>query len=76
MIDPYTSTKKLKGSISKDERRMNSIDNGLMLCLQHHKQFDTHMFSIHPEVGIKQYFRMYLNRSISDARRILVPPPN
>ena len=31
-------------------RRMNSLDNGLLLCLGHHKAFDAHMYSIHPEV--------------------------
>jgi hypothetical protein len=30
---------------------MNSIDNGLLLCVKHRIQFDAHLFFIHPDVG-------------------------
>ena len=35
---------------------MNSIDNGLLLCVKHHIQFDAHLFSIHPDVRAYMLF--------------------
>jgi len=58
VADPFTAPGALKSTsrAGTDERRMNSIDNGLLLCLVHHKEFDTHMFSIHPETHIVTSF--------------------
>jgi HNH endonuclease len=55
VVDPYSVPGASKSSTSRlmtDTRHMNSIDNGLLLCLQHHSDFDNHLFSIHPDVGI------------------------
>jgi len=30
-----------------DPRRINSLDNGLLLCVQHHKDYDNFRFAIH-----------------------------
>jgi hypothetical protein len=57
--DPYSVPGASKSSTSRlntDARRMNAIDNGLLLCVRHHLQFDAHLFSIHPEVGISPIF--------------------
>lgn len=34
----------------KDIRRINSLDNGMLLCVQHHKDYDNFRLAIHPEV--------------------------
>ncbi|KIM81728.1 hypothetical protein PILCRDRAFT_37892, partial [Piloderma croceum F 1598] len=39
---PSTRTK-------KDFRRINSLENGMLLCLQHHKDYDYFRFSIHAD---------------------------
>ncbi|KIL63927.1 hypothetical protein M378DRAFT_163885 [Amanita muscaria Koide BX008] len=39
---PTTRTK-------KDSRRINSLDNGILLCLEHRKDYDNFRFSIHHE---------------------------
>jgi len=33
---------------TKDFRRMNSLDNGILLCAKHHAEYDGFYFSIHP----------------------------
>ncbi|KIL60201.1 hypothetical protein M378DRAFT_14286 [Amanita muscaria Koide BX008] len=39
---PSTQTK-------KDFRRINSLENGILLCLEHRKDYDNFRFSIHPQ---------------------------
>lgn len=41
---PSTRTK-------KDLRRINSLENGMLLCLQHHNDYDYFRFSIHADVS-------------------------
>jgi hypothetical protein len=58
--DPYSVPGASRSSTSRsntDSRCMNSIDNGLLLCVRHHLEFDAHLFSIHPEVGILYIFQ-------------------
>lgn len=53
VVDPYSVAGASTSSTNRqntDTRRMNSIDNGLLLCVKHHIQFDANLFSIHPEV--------------------------
>jgi hypothetical protein len=79
VADPFTAPGALKSTTSRagtNERRMNSIDNGLLLCLVHHKEFDTHMFSIHPEVGSSLSLMTYMSNSVSDTHCNLVPSSN
>jgi len=33
----------------KDLRRINSLENGILLCLEHHRDYDNFRFAIHPE---------------------------
>jgi len=33
----------------KDSRRINSLDNGMLFCLQHHQDYDGLRFAIHPD---------------------------
>lgn len=40
---PSTRTK-------KDLRRINSLENGILFCLGHHRDYVSFRFSIHPEV--------------------------
>jgi len=59
VVDPYSvpgASKSFTGRLMTDTCRMNSIDNGLLLCLEHHSDFDNHLFSIHPDVGIYMLF--------------------
>jgi hypothetical protein len=41
---PTTRTK-------KDPRRINSLENGILLCLEHHRGYDNFRFSIHADVS-------------------------
>ena len=51
IADPYTATSSENTTRNKrDPLRMNSLENGILLCLSHHKAYDTMRFSIHPEV--------------------------
>jgi hypothetical protein len=34
----------------KNFRRINSLENGILLCLEHHKDYDNFRFAIHPKV--------------------------
>jgi len=34
----------------KDFSRINSLENGILLCLKHHEDYDNFRFAIHPEV--------------------------
>ena len=35
----------------KDPRRINSLENGILLCLEHHWGIDNFRFSIHADVS-------------------------
>jgi len=51
MADPYTATSAANATRNKrDPLRINSLENGILLCLSHHKAYDTLRFSIHPIV--------------------------
>ena len=43
LASPSTRTK-------KDFRRINSLENGILLCLEHRQDYDDFRFAIHPEV--------------------------
>lgn len=45
-------------SPGKETLRINSLDNGLLMCLDHHKGYDTFRFSIHPEVSLIKFARL------------------
>ncbi|TDL17935.1 hypothetical protein BD410DRAFT_515844 [Rickenella mellea] len=51
MKDPFTKpgNKKQDGTIVEDSRRMDSTDNGLILCGNHHILWNMMMFCIHPD---------------------------
>lgn len=55
--DPYTDPANASNRFASpstrtktDSRRMNSLENGILFCLQHHKDYEDFRFSIHPEV--------------------------
>ena len=51
--DPANADSPLAGPSTrskKDLRRINSLDNGILLCVEHHKDFDNFRFAIHYEV--------------------------
>jgi len=57
MTDPYTDSANVGDPLASpttrsgtDGRRMNSLDNGLLLCVNHHRRYDSFQFSIHPAV--------------------------
>jgi len=50
VLDPYTKDKSRSARLGHDPLHTNSLDNGMLMCLDHHKGFDTFRFSIHPEV--------------------------
>ena len=51
IVDPYTATRTENSTRNKrDPLRINSLENGVLLCLTHHKAYDTFRFSIHPTV--------------------------
>ncbi|KAH9953389.1 hypothetical protein BGW80DRAFT_1411073 [Lactifluus volemus] len=59
VVDPYSAAGVSTSSTNRqntDTRRMNSIDNGLLLCVKHHIQFEAHLFSIHPDTHIVTSF--------------------
>ncbi|KIK00616.1 hypothetical protein K443DRAFT_100028 [Laccaria amethystina LaAM-08-1] len=59
VADPYSAagaSTSRNNRQNTDTRRMNSVDNGLLLCVKHHIQFDAHLFSIHPETHIVTSF--------------------
>lgn len=43
---PFTSP---STRTNKDFRRINSLENGILLCFRHHKDYDNFRFSIHPK---------------------------
>lgn len=56
--DPYTDPSNASIALAapttrtkKDPGRMNSLENGILLCLQHHKDYDELRFSIYPEIN-------------------------
>jgi hypothetical protein len=81
VIDPYSvpdASKSRTSRLGTDTRRMNAIDNGLLLCVRHHIEFDAHLFSIHPEVGTDRSFlgaclNPHFIRRISWLHSILAP---
>jgi hypothetical protein len=51
IADPYTATSAENATRNKrDPLRINSLENGILLCLFHHNAYDTLRFSIHPTV--------------------------
>ena len=51
IADPYTAMTEENATRNKrDPFRINSLENGILLCLSHHKAYDTFRFSIHPTV--------------------------
>ncbi|KIL63438.1 hypothetical protein M378DRAFT_164508 [Amanita muscaria Koide BX008] len=59
VVDPYSAPGASTSNTNHqntDTRRMNSVDNGLLLCVKHHIQFDAHLFSIHPDTHIVTSF--------------------
>jgi hypothetical protein len=66
VMDPYSApdiSKSTSRCLSADAHWMNSIDNGLLLCLQHHHDFNEHLFSIHPDVEIYMLFPIHVLKS-------------
>ena len=61
MMDPFTESDNVStpvkisghsfGSENVDSRRMDSLDNGMLLCLVHHCMMDNLWFTIHPDVS-------------------------
>jgi len=73
---PSTRTK-------KDFRRINSLENGILLCLQHHKDYDSFRFAIHPQTH--QIFAFHPATAALqdvevkapwDSPNVLYPPPH
>lgn len=56
VVDPYSVAIRSSSRQNSDTRRMNSTDNGLLLCVTHHIQFEAHLFSIHPNTHIVTSF--------------------
>lgn len=51
MTDPFTHIDAGNATRNRrDSHRINSLGNGILLCLFHHKCYDNFHFSIHPEV--------------------------
>lgn len=50
VLDPYSVNTSQSTQHGHDPLHINSLDNGMLMCLDHHKSFDTFRFSIHPEV--------------------------
>lgn len=56
VTDPFTDKENHEVDLSRSSRlgndplRMHSLDNGMLMCLYHHKCYDIFMFSIHPDV--------------------------
>jgi len=55
--DPYTDPTNAGSQFAspstrtgKDLRRINSLENGILLCLEHRKDYDSFRFAIHPDV--------------------------
>lgn len=61
--DPFTDpSSKLVSStthLGRDPGRINSLENGIMLCLFHHKAYDTFRYSIHPKVILNAILFVY-----------------
>ena len=59
MTDPFTESegevfnrvKISDGPKNMDSRHMNTLDNGMLLCLVHHAMMDNLWFTIHPDVS-------------------------
>ncbi|KAF8812306.1 hypothetical protein BYT27DRAFT_7207720 [Phlegmacium glaucopus] len=72
---PSTRTK-------KDLRRINSLENGILLCLAHHRDYDNFRFAIHPET--REIFAFHPATAVLqgvevkapwDSPYVLYPPP-
>ncbi|KAF5386188.1 hypothetical protein D9615_002388 [Tricholomella constricta] len=55
--DPYTDPANAENPLAspttrtgKDSRRINSLENGILLCLQHHQDYENFRFAIHPQM--------------------------
>jgi hypothetical protein len=51
--DPTNANSRFASSSTqakKDLRRINSLENGILLCLEHHRDYDNFRFAIHPQV--------------------------
>ncbi|KIM72616.1 hypothetical protein PILCRDRAFT_15965 [Piloderma croceum F 1598] len=55
--DPFTDRANAENQFAspstrtmKDLRRINSLENGMLLCLQHYRDYDNFRFSINPDV--------------------------
>jgi hypothetical protein len=51
--DPANANNKHAGPATqsnKDPGRMNSLENGILLCIQHHADYDNFRFAINPDV--------------------------
>ena len=70
MVDPYTETNAENATRNKrDPLRINSLENGILLCLCHHKAYDTFRFSIHPMILLPSFlFIFYLDKCYSFTR--------
>ena len=53
IADPYTATSAENARRNKrDPLRINSLENGILLCLFHHEAYNTFRFSIHPSITL------------------------
>ena len=51
ITDPYTAISIENATRNRrDPLRINSLENGILICLFYHKAYDTLQFSIHPTV--------------------------
>ncbi|KIM92275.1 hypothetical protein PILCRDRAFT_117680 [Piloderma croceum F 1598] len=67
----------------KDLRRINSLENGILLCLQHHRDYDNFRFAINP--GTHEIFSFHPAtaklqgvevKAPWDRQDVLYPPPH
>jgi len=57
ITDPYTSFDSFNAKRNKkDPRRINSLENGLLLCLEHHAMYDAFEYSINPTANTMKMF--------------------
>jgi hypothetical protein len=52
--DPFNASNMLASLTTQTKRdpgRINSLENGILLCLQHYKDYNEFCFSIHPNVS-------------------------
>ena len=65
--DPFTDPENAKNPLAspstrkgKDTRRINSLENGLLLCTRHHGDYDHFRISIHPGVRMSYFLLSFL----------------